>query len=304
MSINGIETAEFLSSFAAQNSLGLLEPHADWNQVMSSPAGDIQGLLSSFEGSSPFYPGENITFNFENKSTTFPLPWLATYFAPADIPLISSGKDFYTYFVLGENLEETELPPPDSNPTLSTSTLEAPVVTATELSNTESAATTASASSATPPPSWDYFPYPADPSIVQPDLGNLNGGVVTGYLLNDGTTAVLSIPSFDVTGEAILSFSNTIAEFIRKSKEGGYKRVIIDVQRNGGAGHLLATDTFKQVSIPVRFPSKSDRAFSSSRPLIHLMGAGSVLTEQLIHWAIHLLHTSILSIQTTLFMMS
>ena len=87
---------------------------------------------------------------------------------------------------------------------------------------------------------------------MQPDLGSANGGVITGYLLNDDTTAVLSIPSFDVNGEAIVSFSTTIAEFIQKAKDGGYTRIIIDVQNNGGKGHLLAEDTFKQVR---RFPT-------------------------------------------------
>lgn len=280
VSINGIETTKFLSDFAAQNSQGALEPHADWNQVMSSAAGDIQGYYSAFEGSTPFYPGADIAFVFENGSFTGPLPWLATYYALADTPLISSGKDFYTYFVVGEDLADSAL---TDDPTVTSSSISedststadlssatdsasAGSPTATDSSTDDAAPTTDSAvptASASTLPSWEYFPYPSDPSVVQPDLGSPNGGVITGYLLNDETTAVLSIPSFAVNGEAILTFSTTIAKFIRKAKNGGYTRIIIDVQRNGGSGHILAVDTFKQVR-----PSYIDPRTKLTRSLV------------------------------------
>lgn len=218
---------------------------------MSSAAGDVNGRLSAFEGSSPFYPGENITFAFENGTTHEPFPWLATYTIPEDTPLINSGEDFYAFFVLGYY--------PDVNTSEDTSSA-LPTAQATAASSYPSqdptsdaayATAAATTSSAAPmPTSWEYFPYPSNPDVVQPNLGLLDGGVVTGYFLNDGVTAVLSIPSFSVTGEAIRSFSSTIGEFLRRSKESGYKRIIIDVQKNGGGGALLATDTFKQVSIP------------------------------------------------------
>ena len=53
--------------------------------------------------------------------------------------------------------------------------------------------------------------------------------------------------SFEVNGEAILSFSNTISDFVSKSTAAGKTKIIIDVQENGGGGFLLATDAFKQV---------------------------------------------------------
>lgn len=231
---------------------------------MSSAAGDIQGYYSAFEGSTPFYPGAEIDFAFENGTSTGSLPWLATYDAPADTPLISSGKDFYTFFVIGQYPADSDLDSSNeptvasssiSNVTFTASTSSATNSTPIPSPNTTSSSTDAAATSdaATPSASastlssWDYFPYPSDPNVVQPDLGAPDGGVITGYLLNDDTTAVLSIPSFDVTGEAILSFSPTVAEFIQKAKDSGYTRIIIDVQRNGGRGHLLAEDTFKQV---------------------------------------------------------
>lgn len=72
--------------------------------------------------------------------------------------------------------------------------------------------------------------------------------MVIGYFLNDDITAVLSIPSFDVKSEAIFTLSDSVGEFIRKSKEARKERMIVDLQRNGGVGNLLAIDVFKQVS--------------------------------------------------------
>ena len=215
---------------------------------MSSPANDIQGFLSAFEGSSPFWPGNEITFAFENGTESLTLPWLATYTIPDDTPSITSGDDFYQIFVLGEY--------PDVDPSATFSALPTATAlgtstafatsdfepTSTAVVDPSAAATTSAAPQAT---SWGYFPYPPNPITVQPNLGD--GGVVTGYFLNDDVTAVLSIPSFDVNSESIISFSTAVGEFIRDAKAAGKDRVIIDLQRNGGGGDLLATDTFKQV---------------------------------------------------------
>ncbi|KAL9014820.1 MAG: hypothetical protein Q9173_000544 [Seirophora scorigena] len=46
--INGIEASKFLKDFAAANVQGYIEPHADWNNWMSSAASDIQFMLSTF----------------------------------------------------------------------------------------------------------------------------------------------------------------------------------------------------------------------------------------------------------------
>ncbi|KAE8383130.1 hypothetical protein BDV26DRAFT_287916 [Aspergillus bertholletiae] len=41
--INGQDVVEYLAQFAALNSIGKLEPHADWNMLMRSAALDLQG---------------------------------------------------------------------------------------------------------------------------------------------------------------------------------------------------------------------------------------------------------------------
>lgn len=243
--INGEDVIKYLTQYAVIHSPGNVEPHADWNEMMSSAAGDVQGIYSSFEGSSIFYPGENITFKFENGSDTGNLPWLAFYSNNIidDPPSLSSGQDLYNYFIFGELPATATIAAASTLATAAASTSGAAGSTAAA----EAAATTTGAAEATPS-SWDYpnF-YPEDPIVAQPNLGNLDGGVITGYFLNDGVTAILSIPSFDISAEAVGSFSSTIGEFIGRSKATGKTRFIIDLQRNDGGSALLATDAFKQV---------------------------------------------------------
>lgn len=76
--INGEEPVEYLIRFAAINSQGTLEPHADWNQLMGSPAMDIQGSVNSFSGGATFYPGDELNFTMAN-GTNIATNWVAVY---------------------------------------------------------------------------------------------------------------------------------------------------------------------------------------------------------------------------------
>ncbi|KAL8825601.1 MAG: hypothetical protein Q9170_007732 [Blastenia crenularia] len=198
---------------------------------------------------------------FENGTEPLTLPWLATYTIADDTPLITSGNDYYQIFVLGQA--------PDASPVATFTPLPTATALGTSLAfataeptgtaslGDQAAATTSAVPQAT---SWEYFPYPPNPITVQPNLGD--GGVVTGYFLNDNVTAVLSIPNFDINSESIVSFSTSVGEFIRDSKIARRDRIIIDLQRNGGSGDLLAVDTFKQF-----FPSVDP--FGGSRLRAH-----------------------------------
>lgn len=249
-SINGQDSTEYLTRFAATNAAGMIEPHADWNQLMSNPVGDVLNLLSAFEGSTIFYPGANITIVFENGTSYEDIPWLAGYTdnVDASIPALSSGQDLYDYFVLG--VIPTDIPAAASSSlsAAASSTFAAAATSSTDPSSEDgsTATPTPTPTASATPSSWSYAPFPSDPVISQPDLGLDNGGVITGYFLNDGITAVLSIPSFEVTGEAAMSFSTTIGDFISQTKAAGLTRIIIDLQRNEGGSDLLATDAFKQ----------------------------------------------------------
>ena len=224
---------------------------------MSSAAGDVQGIFSAFEGNTNFYPGENITFHFENGSTTGSLPWLAILGDDIidDPPSLSTGQDLYNYFIYGE------LPPSDNSTSASSTSVSSAASTSFAASTTSAeAAATTTGSAASTPSNWDYSPfYPDNPVVAQPNLGLIDGGVITGYFLNDGVTAILSIPSFDVTAEAVASFSSTIGDFIARSKASGKSKIIIDLQRNDGGSNLLATDAFKQVRGSVSSESITNR---------------------------------------------
>lgn len=236
--INGQDVIDYLSQFAAVNAIGGLEPHADWNQLMSSPALNIQNQFDIFEGYTTFYPGETITFTLEDGTQIGPEPWQAIYNYASPTGPLATGGDFYNFFVLGFYPASYNA---DSGQTDSGS---APSTTATS----SDAPATSSATAVPSPTSWENPAYPDNPDIVQPDLGG--SGVLTGYFLKDTKTAVLSIPSFRAFDAALFSFSDKIGEFLRRSKEEKMTKVVIDVQQNGGGDTLLAVDTFKQVCLP------------------------------------------------------
>lgn len=222
-----------MTQFASKNSYGTLEPHADWNQLFLSAAQDIQGLFNVFSGGATFYPGDTITFRFEN-GTELNDFYLAIYNSPGPTGPLETGGDFYNFFVLGFYPASYDPNASSSSPSSSS----APTST--------SAATSTATSSATPTQSWNNTAYPHVPDVAQTDLGVYGGGYISGYFLNSTSISVLSIPSFDEYGDAIDTFQSTISEFITKSQAAGLKKVVIDLQQNIGGQSLLAIDTFKQ----------------------------------------------------------
>ncbi|UPX11528.1 uncharacterized protein EKO05_0002131 [Ascochyta rabiei] len=249
--INGTEVNEFLTAYAALNSWGYVEPHAEWNDLMSHPTLDIQGGLTTFSGSGTFYPGDKLIFTFEN-GTSLDTIWLAVYNEPANAtgPL-TTGGDFYNYFVLG-------LLPASYEPTASESS---------ESSDTPQAA----------PGNWSeasYGAFPEDPNIAQDDLGVYHSGLVTGYFYNDISTGVLSLPSFDAIPESIGNWADAVTYFIGNASDAGVTRVVIDLQRNSGGTPFLAYTSFKAF-----FPDLTPFAGSRRRSFELANVLGSATTE-------------------------
>lgn len=239
--INGIDAVEYIRAFAEKNAFGSLEPHSEFNQVMASPSLDVQALTSVWTGDATFYPGESLTFTREDGKQIGPTPWLAVYNGPGETGPLETGGDFYNLFVLG-NYPASFRPFADYYD--DDSTLEKKDADDETTPVTDSV--TATATPEPTPTGWDHESYPKIADVVQDDFGTYGGGSISGYFLKESSTAVLSIPTFDASGDDIDTFTGTIKAFLKKSKAAGMTKVVIDLQNNFGGDILLAYDVFKQ----------------------------------------------------------
>jgi hypothetical protein len=76
-------------------------------------------------------------------------------------------------------------------------------------------------------------------------LGVLHGGIVTGYVFEDISTGILSLPTFDVVPQTIANYTQAIVDFGINATSRSVTNVIIDLQRNTGGATLLAYTIFK-----------------------------------------------------------
>ena len=248
--INGIDVIEYLESFAEQNSQGFLEPNADWNGIMDSPAMDIQGFSSTFQ-SAKLYPGNEAfsdALNFTLKNgTVVESVWWALCLGCKETGPITTGGDFYNYFVLGflpDSYREGEQWWP---------TMEDEVVPPTNDSddgfNFTAILESYCTDGATSTQNWcmdSFGAYPNNPMSTQADLSVVGGGIVSSYMLDYKSTAVLSIPSFFQDSDDSSDFREAIHDFIGNASQSHASCVIIDLQQNYGGTVFLAYDTFRQ----------------------------------------------------------
>jgi hypothetical protein len=240
--INGTEVTEYLTRFAALNSYGMAEPHADWNLLFDNPVIDVlDDFAPLWSGGTTFYPGDNFTYTFED-GTTLDDEWLAVYYDPGETGPLETGGDFYNFFVLGFYPASFNVSSLFDTPTTNTSSPPAP----TGFNNSA-------------------FPQP---DVWQPNL--TTAGYTTGYFLHDESLAVLSIPTFWADEAAIDSFTDTVGEFLTRAKAAGLSKVVIDLQQNEGGTFLLAYSVFQQF-----FPSLVPFAGSNLREhqLADIMGS-------------------------------
>ncbi|KAI9692521.1 MAG: hypothetical protein M1822_006752 [Bathelium mastoideum] len=231
--INGTDVNDYLSRFAALNSPGTLEPHADWNLLMDNPLQDVLDTFALWDGEATFYPGDTFSYTFENDSKLND-QWLAAYLDPGPTGPLETGGDFYNFFVLGF-YPASYVASNASNYTVS----QPPGAAPTSFAGLTSA-------------------FPEHPDIAQSNLTDT--GFVTGYFLPEKSLAVLSIPTFYADDDAIKSFTEAIQQFLTKSKAAGLRKVLIDLQQNAGGDELLAFSVFKQF-----FPSIEPYAGSIMR---------------------------------------
>jgi hypothetical protein len=80
--MNDVPVLDFLTEYAANQSFGLLESHADWNSLMMTPALSIQGGISTFGGASPLYPGDELKIILKNGSDNYSDYFVSLYNSP------------------------------------------------------------------------------------------------------------------------------------------------------------------------------------------------------------------------------
>lgn len=259
--INDEDVVDFLTRFAALNAYGSLEPHGDWNKIMYSPVQDILGIWDVFTGNAPFYWGDSLNFTMENGSVVESF-WTGIYTNLDFTGPLTTGGDFYNYFVLGlipASYDEVPLPCPWVDgciPEGSITNGSQPVAITNWLDTTNGAFNTI-------------------PIVSQPRLSyGHGGGVVTGYILEDVSIGVLSIPSFSQSGWDIGNFSKTVDDFIGTAQKKNISKIIIDLQGNTGGLAELAFVTFSQF-FPQIYP------FAGSRRRSHELAdvLGTSLTE-------------------------
>lgn len=246
--INDQDAVEYLTKVASLNSFGGLEAHADWNQLFAMPGLNIRGERSIWDGYINFFPGDEIKLVVEN-GTDYLDYWLALYNEPYATGPLTTGGDFYNYFVMG-------LLPDSFNAT------DGFYNAAYAVNDTSSDNDTTPAAN-----SWREITYEAypDPDVAQDGLALLEDGVVSGYFLKDVDAAVLSLPSFGQTGYSIGNFSSAVSYFISNVTEANLTRVVIDLQQNTGGTVELAFSTFKRF-----FPDVDP--FAASRRRSHQLG--------------------------------
>jgi hypothetical protein len=215
--INGQNSVDFLTAWAKNASLGLIEPNADYNKLFPNAARSV-GSDEADRGAftTNVYPGsDNMTITFAN-GTSVSGAWGTISTKP--LIGVRSGQDFYNLVVAPDDSDDDESDDSPASPATNGTLATLPRLKA---------------------------PYPA-PVVVQKGLGN--GGFCTGYFLNKSSIAVLSIPTFDMNGPFGLTFQQFVTDFLKRSKAAGMKKLVIDLQGNGGGVIFEGIDLFKQVS--------------------------------------------------------
>ncbi|KAF7563934.1 hypothetical protein G7046_g200 [Stylonectria norvegica] len=254
---------EYLQSYANRTArMGLIDPHADWNQLMMNPAfqfGYSSGVSSrtsvpSFSQRTLVYNGASLNGTFAN-GTKFEWKYTAGSVFGLGLFHYESAEHVYNNYV--------------RNPKLATST-----TTATPAATPD---TTFGGFSIGPTATFTSVPYPnypRDPVVIQEKFGY--GGTVSGYLLEDISVGVLSLPSFatDEKKANTTTFSNAVDTFIKKAKKSGMKKIIIDVSGNGGGTVFLGYDTFRRF-----FPTIEPSLQFRSRAFDYANTLGTIFTS-------------------------
>ncbi|KAL4913714.1 hypothetical protein BDW62DRAFT_205276 [Aspergillus aurantiobrunneus] len=244
------QDVEYLTAFAALNSAGKLESHAEWNMLMQSGALDAQGYYEVFWGADGIYVSPGYTG---------PLP---------------TGGDFYNFFVLG-------FYPASYLEALQASSQTTSGFSAVPSSVPSSVPSPSESATASETEVFDAA-YPPNPDVMLSD-SSYNDGLPQGYFVNDSSLAVITMPQYFSYSNNARAFTDTIRQFLIQSQEAGLKRVIIDLQQNKGGQALFGNRILQAGQLRMLhalfFPSIEPIAPSRRRahPMADVLG--SKLTE-------------------------
>ncbi|TDZ29073.1 Peptidase S41 family protein ustP [Colletotrichum spinosum] len=235
--VNGEPVVDFLTNFAALQSVGMLEPHADWNELMASPVQDVQGRNSILVGSATFYPGHTLNFTFEDpQREELQTHWLAVYDNTVFTGPLATGGDFYNFFVLGllpASYDEVPLPASFGGVT-----------------DDEDIQPVVDGEQAEEQTSWydtSFTAFPQITGVKTDNLSNYGANIVTGYFFEDMSTGVLSVPHFDHYEDDLGEFGDLVMEFMDGAEDKGLAHAVIDLQKNSGGSTASALLLFREL---------------------------------------------------------
>ncbi|CAH0037203.1 unnamed protein product [Clonostachys rhizophaga] len=234
--IGGLPVFEYLRNFIeTKTSNGMLEAHGDFNAMIPSDARQFAEIgmtpASSYSfplfTSSYVYNGKSLQGHFAN-GTAFEWKYTGGSGENFSENGWTSGMDIYKGRVLK--------PPPSS----SNSKRDAKEEYEDQLSKKRDSVT-GRVSPIYPPPDLfqEYFGF---------------GSVGSAYFLRNESIAILSLPSFNIketTNVTIQSYSALFNGFLTQAKSAGMKKLVIDLQGNGGGVLSLGYDLFIRL-----FPNK------------------------------------------------
>jgi hypothetical protein len=244
--IDGQEVVTFLEDVSRTQNLQ--DPDALYNLVFT----ELASVSINGEGSSTFvtnggikYVGAETTLIFENgTSRTFQ----NTAGLRQNFTGIDTGEDYYAKFCTPSKTTEeaaasSTAPPEEPLPGEPTAT-ETPA----------------------PEPTATGYPYP----VIKHSKN-----VVGGYYLNGTDVAVLSIPSFNTELDAdTQEFQAVVQKFLAQAVKDGKKKLVIDLQANGGGSVILGYDLFLQL-----FPNLRPYGATNLRASEYVDVMGTVASE-------------------------
>ncbi|KAH7324130.1 hypothetical protein B0I35DRAFT_496319 [Stachybotrys elegans] len=264
----------------SSRALGTIEPHADWNTLMwNGPlqwgikGGDTTGAAGfTFTGLelTSEYNGPTLSGRFAN-GTDF--EWFYTASASRDLTKdkLTSARAIRDelIYAIPQVKKEPESPqePAEKKPAAKAGTRsrfsdELRALDKIRVLDGNMLALDSRQASDNKPANLSAVPlfnYPQDPVVTQEFFGV--GGLVSGYILEEDSIGVLSIPTFQAGKEgptAAASFSKAVDEFITVAKEAGVEKIIIDLSGNGGGTIFQGYDTAWRF-FPSLAPTNSNR---------------------------------------------